>query len=600
MTSRGSIPTVWVLGDQLNRNIAPLADRSPGDCRVLLVESRAKLSGRRWHLQRLHVVVSAMSHLAAELEEEGFDVDYRMAASLEEGVRAHVDEFDVDEVIAMEPMSWDGRTLLDDLGVSAVRNDQFLCHYDEFATWAEGRKSLKMEDFYRWQRSRLDILLDADGEPAGGRWNFDADNREPPPRDDRTWPPITQFELDSIDRAVLERLPPTVGAPPDGLWPVTRLHARTRLDEFITHALPVFGPHEDAMLRDEWKLAHSVLSSSMNLGLLHPSEVIDAAEKAYRERDLEINSVEGFVRQVAGWREYVWGMYWLGMPDYRERNELDAIRPIPPAFTGDAPTEMACVESVLGHVHDRAYAHHIERLMVLGNLALTAGIEPQAMTRWMWANFVDGAEWVMVPNVIGMALHADGGVMATKPYASGGAYINRMSDHCTKCRYNPKKRTGDDACPFTTLYWDFLARNEEALKGNTEWLDSSPACDASRISTLSEIERKRSWSPSRTGPSRRFRRRRGSPPRRPRQAMIGIWTFACSRPAPAILRSPSKIRPRLRTPSPGSGSTSGSDPTTPTTWSRWRTPWSSIHWRFATPSTTSTSPRPTISGHRSW
>ena len=220
------------------------------------------------------------------------------------------------------------------------------------------------------------------------------------------------------------------------------------------------------MLGAEWKLAHSTLSSSLNIGLLHPAEVIEAAEGAYRRGEAPINSVEGFIRQVMGWREYVWGLYWLWMPDYREANALRASRPVPPAFTGEAETEMACVRNVVGHVSTNAYAHHIERLMVLGNLALTAGVEPQAMVEWMWANFVDGAEWVMLPNVIGMALHADGGRMATKPYASGGAYINRMSDHCRGCRYDPKKRVGDDACPFTTLYWDFLARTEEALSGN--------------------------------------------------------------------------------------------------------------------------------------
>ena len=460
-----SIPTVWILGDQLNRHRGPLANRSPGDCRVLLVESAAKLGSKRWHIQRLHLVVSAMAHFAAELAAEGFAVDYRQASSLGAGLRAHCDEFGVDEVLAMEPMSWEGRGLLDRLGVSTVANDQFICDYRDFAQWAEGRKRMTMEDFYRWQRTELDVLMDGD-EPAGGRWNFDADNREPPPKDGRAWPSITSFELDEIDHEVLARLPDAWGAPPDGLWPVTRDQALTRLNEFIATGLAPFGPHEDAMLGDEWKLAHSTLSPALNLGLLHPSEVIEAAEAAYRRGDAPINSVEGFIRQVMGWREYVWGLYWLWMPDYRDRNDLGADRPIPPAFTGEATTEMACVSSVIGNVHDRGYAHHIERLMVLGNLALTAGINPQAMTDWMWANFVDGAEWVMVPNVVGMALHADGGQMATKPYASGGAYINKMSDHCRGCRFDPKKRTGDTACPFTTLYWDFLARNADALADN--------------------------------------------------------------------------------------------------------------------------------------
>jgi deoxyribodipyrimidine photolyase-related protein len=463
--STDDLPTIWVLGDQLNRSIASLEDRRPGECRVLFVESDRKRSSKRWHVQRLHLVVSAMRHFAAELENEGFEVDYRRASTLGEGLRRHVDDVGPDRVIAMEPMSWDGKAMLERLGVQTVANNQFLCHYDDFARWASDRTSLRMEDFYRWQRQRLDLLMDPGG-PAGGAWNFDADNREPPPSDGRAWPTITSFELDTIDRAVLDDLPEVWGAPPDGTWPVTRAQALERLEQFIATALVPFGPHEDAMLRREWKLAHSVLSSSMNLGLLHPDEVVAAAEAAYRAGLAPINSVEGFVRQIIGWREYVWGVYWLWMPDYRELNALGATRPVPPAFTGQADTSMACVAGVVDRVEAHGYAHHIERLMVLGNLALTAGVDPAAMTDWMWASFVDGAEWVMLPNVVGMALYADGGRMATKPYASGGAYIDRMSDFCADCRFNPKKRVGEDACPFTTLYWDFLARNEEALRGN--------------------------------------------------------------------------------------------------------------------------------------
>jgi deoxyribodipyrimidine photolyase-related protein len=484
---------VWVFGDQINRNIASLATRKPGDCRVLLVESEAKLASKRWHRQRLHLVCSAMAHFAAELRDEGFEVDHRQAPSLPAGLAAHRADHAVSEVVAMEPMSWDGSAMLASLGVTVVDNDQFLCHYRRFAHWAEGRKSLKMEDFYRWQRTNLDVLMDhdADGpQPVGGRWNFDHDNREPPPKDGRSWPPLTRFELDDIDRQVLDRIDgpgsniEVWGAPPDGTWPVTRRQALQRLDEFIEHGLGPFGPHEDAMLTDEWKLAHSALSSSMNIGLLHPAEVVEAAEAAYRSGSAPINSVEGFVRQVIGWREYVWSLYWLWMPEYRSKNGLSATRPVPVAFTGSA-TDMNCVATVVGRVHRHGYAHHIERLMVLGNLALTAGVDPWAMTDWMWSGFVDGAEWVMLPNVIGMALHADGGMMATKPYASGGAYINKMSDFCKPCRYNPRKRTGDDACPFTTLYWDFLARNEQALVGNHRM--GQQLAGMRRLSDLDEV-----------------------------------------------------------------------------------------------------------------
>lgn len=463
-----SVPTVWVLGDQLNRSIASLAGRAPGDCRILFVESTAKMDDKRWHVQRLHLVLSAMRHFAEELRDEGFDVDYRSARSLPAGLRAHVDEFDVDQVIAMEPMSADGRVMLERQGVSLVANNQFTCHYDDFAEWADGRKSFKMEDFYRWQRRRLDLLMDGD-KPSGGAWNFDKDNRERPPKDGRSWPAITRFEHDEIDRQILSEFETREnlwGQPPNGHWPVTRDQALQRLDEFIEFGLEPFGPHEDAMLAEEWKLAHSVLSSSMNLGLLHPLEIAQRAAAKFEAGEAPINSVEGFVRQVIGWREYVWGVYWLWMPEYRGLNELGADQPVPPALTGEAHTEMACVSGVVEHIENNGYAHHIERLMVLGNLALTSGVDPQAMTEWMWASFVDGAEWVMLPNVLGMALHADGGMMATKPYASGGAYINKMSNYCSGCAFDPKKRTGEKACPYTTLYWDFLARNSDAFATN--------------------------------------------------------------------------------------------------------------------------------------
>ncbi|MEM7338373.1 MAG: cryptochrome/photolyase family protein [Actinomycetota bacterium] len=465
--------TVWVLGDQLNRSVGALAERAPGECRVLLVTSQAKLASKRWHRQRLHLVLSAMAHFAAELEADGFEVDHRHAPTLAAGLAEHRAEFAPSRVVAMEPMSWDGRDMLARAGVHVVANDQFLCSYPDFAAWAEGRNSIKLEDFYRWQRRELDVLMDGD-DPCGGQWNFDHDNRERPPKDGRSWPEITSFAHDDIDAEILAVMETAHergeielwGAAPDGTWPVTRAQATTRLDEFIAGGLAPFGPHEDAMLGAEWKMAHSTLASSLNIGLLHPSELIRAAEVAYRDSAAPINSVEGFIRQVMGWREYVWGVYWAWMPEYRSANALGATRPVPPAFTGEAATAMACVGGVVGHLHDHGYTHHIERLMVLGNLALTAGVDPAAMTEWMWSSFVDGAEWVMLPNVIGMALYADGGRMATKPYASGGAYLNKMSDFCRGCAFDPKLRTGPTACPFTTLYWDFLARNADTLAGN--------------------------------------------------------------------------------------------------------------------------------------
>lgn len=459
---------MWILGDQLCRDVGALADRRPGEVRVLLIESDAKMADGRWHRQRLHFVLASMRRFAEELREEGFSVDLRNAKSLRIGLRQHIAEFAPSRVLAMSPMSFDGRRLLEEEGVHVVPNEQFLCSAETFAEWAGTRKSLKLEDFYRWQRKRLDVLMDGE-DPVGGKWNFDAENREPPPKDGRTWPAPIVDPLDATDARVIadvaKRAPLAFGSAPDGLWATTRAGALERLRQFIDEVLPLFGPHEDAVLQSEWKLAHSTLSPYLNIGLLHPAEVVEAANDAFVAGRIPIASAEGFIRQIIGWREYVWGLYWLWMPEYRELNELDAELPLPAAFTGGA-TDMACVSHTVAGIEERAWVHHIERLMVLGNLSLTAGVRPQAVVDWMWKSFVDGAEWVMLPNVIGMALYADGGRMATKPYASGGAYINRMSDHCKGCRFDPTKRIGEHACPFSTLYWDFLSRNEGRLKSN--------------------------------------------------------------------------------------------------------------------------------------
>lgn len=479
--------TVWVLGDQLNTSIASLQDASPDDTRVLMIESAAKVQSKRWHRQRLHLVLASMRKFAESLKSTGFEVDYRSAESLRAGVQEHRKEFDPDEIVAMEPLSWDGSELMEELGVRVVRSNQMLCHRDDFATWAGSRKTLRMEDFYRWQRSRLDYLMDG-SEPAGGRWNFDADNREPPPKDGRSWEPITESKLDEIDRDVLAGLPEsTFGSEPTGIWATTRRQALNRLRSFVDEVLPEFGPHEDAMLSREWRLAHSGLSHALNIGLLMPGEVVDAAEDAYRTGRVPIASAEGFIRQIIGWREYIWNVYWRYMPDYRTDNVLKAKRPLPPAFTG-ASTKMNCVSHALEGVEQRAYAHHIQRLMVLGNLCLIAGVDPNELVEWMWASFIDGAEWVMIPNVTGMSQYADGGRMSTKPYASGGAYINRMSDYCKGCAYDPKKRTGDDACPFTTLYWDFLDRHRARFAKNHRMFQQVRGLD--RLSDLDDVKKR--------------------------------------------------------------------------------------------------------------
>jgi deoxyribodipyrimidine photolyase-related protein len=457
---------VWVLGDQLNRGIGALREATAESHRVLMVESSAKLASKRWHRQRAHFVLASMRRFADELRDAGFEVDYRTADSLRAGHDDHVAAFSPTEVVATEPASWDGLALLRHLGVTVVRSNQFMCHYDEFAAWADGRRRLTMEDFYRWQRQRLGYLMDGD-EPVTGRWNYDDENRQRPPKSGSPWPEPQRSRLDDVDRAVLDDLPDGLwGTEPDGTWATTRRGALSRLRHFVDDVLPMFGPHEDAMIERSWHLAHSVLSPYLNVGLLLPGEVCDAVQDAYDDGRVPIASAEGFIRQVIGWREYVWGVYWLWMPDYRSRNALDAHRPVPPAFRGEATTDMNCVHHCVSSLHDHAYNHHIQRLMVLGNLAMLHGVDPWELTDWMWSSFVDGAEWVMLPNVIGMSQWADGGMMATKPYAAGGNYIDTMSDYCGSCRYDRKQRVGDDACPFTTLYWDFLARHHDLLVKN--------------------------------------------------------------------------------------------------------------------------------------
>ena len=457
--------TIWVFGDQLNRRIGALSEASPKTHRVLIVESTHKISSKRWHRQRLHFYIASMRRFAAELRDEGFEVDYRHAETMTAGYRGPVADFSPTEIVATEPNSVAARALLSRLEVRTERSTQFLCHPDDFATFVTGRKTFKMEDFYRWQRKRLGILMNGD-EPEGEAWNFDADNRLPPPKD-RRWPEPPTDELDELDHEVIASLPSdSWGATPTGLWATSRSAALRSLEHFVEHLLPDFGPYEDAMLHDDWHLAHSVLSPYLNNGLLLPGEVIDRVIAVYRHGGVPINSVEGFIRQVIGWREFIWNIYWREMPNMRSANHLSATRDLPPLFTNPEMTKMRCMSRVLEDIEERAWVHHIPRLMILGNFALTTGIHPWQFTEWMWRSFVDAAEWVMAPNVMGMSLYADGGKVATKPYASGGAYIDKMSDFCKGCHFDRKARVGERACPYTTLYWDFLLRHQESFVRN--------------------------------------------------------------------------------------------------------------------------------------
>ena len=345
-------------------------------------------------------------------------------------------------------------------------NNHFLWAVGDFRDWAQGRKTLLMESFYREGRRRFQVLM-AGAEPVGGQWNFDKANRKPPPKVLKPPEPLW-FEPDEITQTVMHWVNSqpfsTYGEIEAFRWGVTRGQALQVLHHFIHTRLPTFGPYQDAMVTGQETMWHSLISPYLNLGLLQPLEVIQAAEQAYWHKGLELSSIEGFIRQVLGWREYMHGLYSYVASDYGNRNWFNHTRPLP-AFFWTAETEMNCLHQVLSQVQQTGYAHHIQRLMILSNFALIAGLSPQEVESWFHAVFIDAHDWVMQTNVIGMGLFADGGMLASKPYAASANYINRMSDYCKSCRYNPKARIGEEACPFNFFYWDFLDRHREQLKG---------------------------------------------------------------------------------------------------------------------------------------
>ena len=451
---------IYVAHDHLNKDYGALKNADPATDLIVLVESARMLTGRPWHQERLFFLTSSARHFAKELETQGFTVRYLKSATTIQGLDSAREEFGELEIVAAQPSSHRQQAQLADHGVKFVENDFFLTPRELFRKWAETQKSFVMENFYRAQRIRLGILVQ-NGQPVGGQWNFDADNRLPPPKNYQ-WPEYLQHERDSIDQEVAEQF----GFEPTSTWATTRVGALKQLNFFIENHLAGFGPYEDAIAKDNWAMHHSLLSPYLNNGLLHASEVVKAAIDAFDAGRAPIGSVEAFVRQIIGWREYINGMYWFLGEDYRNRNGLNATRRLLPLYSDSSKTKMACVGSVVADVEARAWTHHIPRLMVLSNLALTTGVHPQAFLDWMREQFIDASDWVMVPNVIGMAVHADGGTLMTKPYASGGAYLNRMTEHCKGCVYDPKKRVGDDACPFTTLYWDFLDRHKDEFVKN--------------------------------------------------------------------------------------------------------------------------------------
>jgi deoxyribodipyrimidine photolyase-related protein len=476
---------VLVLGDQLDADAAAFDGFDAAQDAVWMAEV-AEESTHVWSSQpRTVMFLAAMRHFAQALRAAGRPLHYTAlddaadsmaAGSLAAQLAADIARLRPQALVMTAPGDWRVLAALRAAAAAAgllldVREDRhFYCTVREFAAHAKGRKQLRLEYFYREMRRRHRVLITADGQPEGGEWNYDADNRKPfGAEGPGAVPPRTVFEPDAITREVIalvqKRFKGHPGRCDRFAWPVTREQALQSMQRFIHERLAGFGDVQDAMWPGEPWLWHSHLAAALNLKLLHPREVVAAAEAAYRSGRAPLAAVEGFIRQILGWREYVRGIYWTQMPEYLERNELGAHEPLPAWFwTGD--TTMACLKDTLTQTLEHGYAHHIQRLMVTGLFTLLLGVEPKAVHAWYLAVYVDAVEWVELPNVLGMSQYADGGVMASKPYIATGQYIARMSPHCKGCRFDPTQRTGERACPFTTLYWDFLMRHERRLAGN--------------------------------------------------------------------------------------------------------------------------------------
>jgi len=471
---------IYLPFDHLHRDFGALKGADPKSDLIVLVESARMTTGRNWHKERLFFLISSARHFTKSLELDGFKVEYVKAATTVDGLKTIQAKHKSLPIICAEPSSFRQFEALKEFGVEFIDNDFFLTPRPLFKAWADTQKSYLMESFYRKQRTRLNILMDGK-EPAGGAWNFDKENRLPPPKK-YEGPKYLEHKRDEIDAQVAKE----IGHEMTSTWATTRQGAIKQLKNFIDNHFGEFGPLEDAMTTDNWALHHSLLSPYLNNGLLHASEVIEAAVKAFNSGGIPIESAEGFIRQIIGWREYVNGMYWFLGPDYRNNNQLGANRKLLPLFNDPAATQMNCIKQTVTDIKHRAWVHHIPRLMLLSNLALVTGTNPQEFLEWMREVFIDASEWVMVPNVIGMGVHADGGQMMTKPYAAGGAYISRMSNYCKPCAYNPKLRTGETACPFTTLYWDFLDRHKETFAKNHRM--SQQVFGLNRLSDLPELK----------------------------------------------------------------------------------------------------------------
>jgi len=469
---------VLVLGDQLDPRAKAVADLDPARDAVAMFEVAEESTHVPSHRQRVAVFLAAMRHFAVDLRRGGLRVHYvplddpdntqALGSELQRAVRA----LRPDTVVCTQPGEWRVRQAIEHAAAQAgvslrvLPDEHFLTDVADFAAWMAGRRQPVMEHFYRWQRRRLGVLLNPDGTPVGGAWNYDAENRQSFRQPPRVPPPYTP-RPDPLTREVLALVERRLAGHPGGLarfrWPVTRSQARRALHDFIRSRLPRFGAFQDAMWAGEPFLYHSLLSPALNLKLLNPRECVSAALAAYEAGAAALHCVEGFVRQIIGWREFIRGIYWHAGPDYGERNELEHQGRLP-SFYWTGRTEMTCLRECIGQVLEYGYAHHIQRLMVTGNFALIAGVHPRHISDWYLAMYVDAVDWVTLPNTLGMVMHADGGLVGTKPYAASGRYIQRMSNYCANCRFDPARRTGGAACPFTTFYWDFLIRNRRRFQ----------------------------------------------------------------------------------------------------------------------------------------
>lgn len=463
---------IIILGDQLDLNSVLPADYRKGEDLLWMCEARSEAT-RAWsHKARLVMFLAAMRHFASELESDQHRLVYRRdCADLSQQLGQDLKTLAPQRVCLTRPGDYDLRQSIikavDEHGLPLDEQDDphFLCSVDRFKEWAKGRKTYRMEFFYREMRREHAILLDADGQPRGGQWNFDADNRDSfGKQGPGALPAPLSFAPDACTERVIQEVEERYSDHPGQTqhfdWPVQRADALKALDDFVHCRLAQFGQYQDAIWMGEPWLYHSRIAAALNLHLLHPQEVITAAIGALEANQAPLNAVEGFVRQILGWREYVRGLYWLRMPQWRDENHLQAALPLPEFFwTGD--TDMACLQDAIEQTLNFGYAHHIQRLMITGLFCLLAGVRPQDVHGWYLAVYVDAVEWVELPNTLGMSQFVDGGVLASKPYIASGAYISRMSNACSQCRYNPKLKLGAKACPITTLYWDFLRRHEQ-------------------------------------------------------------------------------------------------------------------------------------------